>query len=142
MAYPTDLRAEWSEDHEAANPRLRHVDIASPDELDDLLDRLDKIARDGEPIVVELISSSGGRLGVGLGAEHSVLTFKGSDDPPYFQSAGRGSPPSNEEVGFYFQGHWSEFPQEALVPARDARRAAQEFMASRSRPEAVEWEEV
>lgn len=143
MASLTELRAEWSDDLASVAPRLEHRDVVDRDDLDRLLDELEERALAKQPFIVELVSSPTGlRLGIGLGAEGSVLTFKASDDPPYFVSVGHDSPPSDEDIGFYFQGHWSEFPNSALVAPKDARRAAHQLLLADERPGAVDWEEV
>lgn len=143
MASPTEVRAEWSLDHGSSDPRLEQAPVADADELERLLDRLAVEAAAAQPFIVEFVSSSGARLGVGLGAAAgSVLSFKESDDPPYYMSAGRPGSAGDGDVGFYFQGHWSEFPEDALVPIERAREAAHEFLSTGARPEAVAWEEV
>jgi len=143
VAFPTDARAEWSVDHESTAPGLEQAPVADADELERLLDRLVAEAAATQPFIVELVSSTGARLGVGLGAPAgSVLSFKESDDPPYYVSAGRPESASESDVGFYYQGHWSEFPEEALLPMELARAAAKQFLATGERPKAVDWEEV
>jgi hypothetical protein len=84
------MHAEWSVDHGSSDPRLEHLPVGDSDELERLLDRLSAEAEATYPFIVELTTSGGARLGVGLGARAgSVLSFKQSDDPPYYISAGR-----------------------------------------------------
>lgn len=143
MAFPTDARAEWSVDHGSSDPRLEQAPVPDADELERLLDRLSAEAAATQPFVVEFATSAGARLGVGLGASAgSVLSFNQSDDPPYYVSAGRPESADDNDVGFYYQGHWSEFPEEALVPVELSRKAVEQFLATGERPEAVDWEEV
>lgn len=143
MASPTELRAEWSTDHDATEPQLVQATVVDADELERLLDELSAEGVANQPLIAEFVTSTGARLGVGLGASSgTVLSYKESDDPPYYVSAGRAESSGADDVGFYFQGHWSEFPEEALVPMELAREAAQQFLATGTRPQSVHWEEV
>lgn len=144
MASPTKPRVEWSTDHDSPEPRLRQSEVAGPVDLERVLYDLGQEAAATQPFIAELVTSAGARLGIGLGTSKSVLSFKESDDPPYFLSAGQVdvSDDDDDDVGFYFQGHWSEFPQSALVPAERAREAARAFFETGERPDVVEWEEV
>lgn len=143
MGFPIEARAEWSADHESSAPQVLAQRVADAEDLEGLLDRLSSEAAGSEPFVLDLVASTGARLGVGLGASSgSVLSFKESDDPPYYMSSGETALTGERDVGFYYQGHWSEFPEEAVVPVELAWRAAQQFLASGERPDAVDWEEV
>lgn len=111
------------------------------DKLERLLDRLSAEAAATQPFIVEFATSAGARLGIGLGASAgSVLSFKQSDDPPYYMSAGRPESAGDNDVGFYYQGQWSEFPDEALVPVELARKAVEQFLATGERPEAQAYD--
>lgn len=57
-------------------------------------------------------------------------------------SASGAEPTGEDDVGFYYQGHWSEFSEEALVQIEAARVATEQFLATGERPDAVDWEEV
>lgn len=140
LGFPTDAtRIEWSLDVGSPDPQLQTAHVAERDAVDGILDGIADEAN--EPVIVELISPGGARLGVGQGAEGSVLSFNESPDPPYFVSAGGlGSP--NDEVVFYLHGRWSEFPASALVANEDAREAARRFIGTGRRPENVRWQEV
>jgi hypothetical protein len=118
--------------------------ITSRVELDDTLNQLTGRTEEGEPLIVELISPGGASLGIGLGRPESVLAFKSSSEPPYFQSVGDNSSQttSNDVVVFYYQGQWTEFPAGALVPNESAREAIRIFFETGERPENVKWEEV
>lgn len=142
VAFPTDLRIEWSVDHSSAEPRLRQSDVGNVRDLDQVLDQLSEAAVATQPLIAELVNSTGARLGIGLGTSGSVLSFKQSDDPPYFVSVGGSDALDDEDVGFYYQGHWSEFPSSAVVPVERAREAARLFLSTGRRPDAIEWEEV
>lgn len=143
MVFPTEAHAEWSVDHDSTDPRLVQASVTDADELERLLDHLSAQAAAAQPFIAEFVTSNGARLGVGLGASAgTVLSFKESDDPPYYVSAGRPEWAGEEDVGFYYQGRWSEFSEEALVPTGLGRLATEQFLATGERPEAVEWEEV
>lgn len=142
MAFPTKPRIEWSADHDSADPRLCHANVARPEDLERILDRLAEEAATTKPFIAELLTLEGGRLGIGLGKSESVLTFKESDDPPYFLSVGRPASDGDDDVGFYFQGRWSEFPASSLVPSELARDATRHFASTGERPDVVQWEEV
>ena len=132
-------RLEWSLDFGSSDPKLQATQVADRVALDRILDAIAEQA--SEPLIVELVSPNGARLGVGLGPRGGVLSFNDSSDPPYFVSAGNlGS--STDEVVFYHQGHWTEFPGSALVTIDDARDAARAFIATGKRPENVPWEEI
>jgi hypothetical protein len=75
VAFPTDLRIEWSVDHESTDPRLRQSAIVDPDDLERFLDELGEEAAATEPFIAELVKSAGARLGIGLGTPGSVLSF-------------------------------------------------------------------
>lgn len=142
MAFPTDLRIEWSVDHDSAEPRLCQSDVRNVRDLDRFLDQLSAAAAATQPFIAELVTSAGARLGIGLGISGTVLSFKQSDDPPYFVSVGDSDALGDEDVGFYFQGQWSEFPPSAVVPIERAREAARLFLLTGQRPDVIEWEEV
>lgn len=130
---------EWSLDFAVADPTLKAEDIHDVAALDGTLDRIGRAA--SQPLVVEMVSAGGARLGIGLGAPNSVLVFNGSPDPPYLISAGNlGS--RDEDVAFYLHGHWTEFAGDSLISHAAAREAAHRFLASGDRPDNVKWEEV
>lgn len=129
-------------DHASPEPQVLHSGVAGPEDLERLLDQLSSEAA-AQPFMAELVTAAGARLGIGLGSTSgSVLSFKECDDPPYFVSVGRSELVSDDDVGFYFQGRWSEFPSSALVPVGLAREAAHEFLSTGQRPDAVNWDEV
>jgi Immunity protein Imm1 len=129
----------WSIDFASPDPHVRTAEIRDARALDRTLNA---IACDAsEPLIVELISPDGSRMGLGLATSSGVLTFQESADPPYFMSAGDIGLP-DEDVGFYLHGHWTEFPGTALVANEDAREAARRFLATGDRPANVMWEEV
>jgi hypothetical protein len=132
-------RIVWSLDVSSPDPQLQTAEVTNGDDLDRTLDAIADQAT--EPVIIELISSTGERLGVGLGAAGSVLSFTGTSDPPYFISTGNLGP-QNDGVVFYLHGHWSEFPASALVTNQDAREAARRFVATGRRPDNVRWEDV
>jgi hypothetical protein len=140
VASPTEaMLIEWSVDFASPDPHVRTAEIRDANALDRTLDA---IVRDAsEPLIVELVSPDGSRLGIGLGPSSGVLTFQESADPPYFMSAGDIGLP-DEDVAFYLHGHWTEFPGTALVANEHAREAARRFLATGDRPDNVMWEEV
>lgn len=136
-------RLEWVADVRSPAPKLERTTVASLRELDEWLDRLSAMAEQQDPFVVELVNATYGALGMGLGHPTSALAFKFGDDPPYYESAGpraRLKLPGN--ACFYYQGQWSEFPPETLVPNETARAAMREFFATGKRPENIVWAEV
>lgn len=140
MAFPISVRLEWSFDHDSADPQIHGLGVEAIEHLEVMLDGLERAATE-RAIIVELVSSSGARLGLGIGRSDSVLSFKASDEPPYFVSFGKHSS-GVEDVGFYFQGRWTEFAGWSLVPLEQARQAARHFVATGQRPENVKWQEV
>jgi hypothetical protein len=125
-------RIEWEENGRA--------EVASVEELDRLLDDLAEQARK-RPFMVELISSAGDSLAIGLGREESILSWvQASGDPPYYAS--KGDPDSEGLVVFFYRGHWSEFPRSFAVTIAAARKGMRLFFETELRPTSVEWEEV
>ena len=122
----------------------QEVEVASIEDLDAQLDRIDAAARAaGEPIIVNLADGDdddGPVLGIGLGDERSVVTWTVSDDGDgNLVSHGGGA---GERAWFAFADEPSEFTAEELIPTDAAREAARVFLRGGERPSNLEWEEV
>ncbi|HVS04634.1 MAG TPA: Imm1 family immunity protein [Candidatus Dormibacteraeota bacterium] len=125
-------RIEWEENGRA--------EAASVEEVDRLLDDLAEQARE-RPFIVELMSSAGDSLAIGLGREESILSWvQASGDPPYYAS--KGDRDSQGLVVFFYGGRWSEFPRSFAVGIAAARKAMRLFFETGQRPTNVEWDEV
>lgn len=136
---------EWVAELESPAPAIERTPIASLSELDARLDQIAAQAEASEPLIAELVDlRRGGSLGIGLGRAGSVLAFKRSDLPPYYQSTGgtRASSSPNDFVVFYYQGQWTEFPARAVVSNESAREAMRIFFGTGERPENILWEDV
>jgi Immunity protein Imm1 len=120
----------WADDEKAP--------VRTVEELDARLDALDEQAREGEPLIAEIVRPDGAVLTIGLGRDSSVLNYSASLDPPYYTSHSDDSP-EDENVVFYYYGHWSEFLPEMAVPKDDAREAARLFFSDGERPNNVGW---
>ena len=113
---------EWSVDHASPVPQLREADVEDLDELERALEQMAETATNGPPLVVELVGPTGGRLGIGLGPLGSVLSFKASDDPPYFLSAGTTRSLSDEVVGSITMDIGPNSPVAHWWPTRKRKR--------------------
>jgi immunity protein Imm1 of predicted polymorphic toxin system len=88
--------------------------------------------------MAEIVRPEGMGLTIGLGRDHSVLTYIASDAGPYFTSHS-GDGPDEGTVVFFYGGHESEFGADAAVPVEEAREAARLFFADGARPGNVDW---
>jgi hypothetical protein len=121
----------WSQDET--------VTIASADELDNLLRRLQAEWRE-HPAMAELVHPDGAALSIGLGRDVAVLSLVLSPDPPYFVSAG--DPLAQGSLWFDYYGSPSEFPMHQAVDIDRALDAMRRFFLSGRQPDNLEWEEV
>lgn len=133
---------EWSVEYDSPDPKLRTAKVENLNALDRALDRAAEEGAKAQPLIVEFVSPSGARFGIGVGMALTVLSFKASDEPPYFISVGYPESCTDHDIGFYFQGRWTEFPASALVSTDCARNAARRFFATGHRPDNIRWEEV
>jgi len=123
----------WGEGEEAR--------ISSVAKLDELLDELSRQAESEKPFIVELVADNGATLSIGLGQPLSVANFvPASLDPPYMQSLGGDS--STDELVFYYQGDYSEFPPESAIPTQQARECLRQFLATGELPNNIAWQET
>jgi hypothetical protein len=116
------------------------AEVETATELDDLLDRLERDAREQEPFVVELSVAGRGSLGIGLGRAAAVLTFM-PDERDADQRVARAGARRNGSgpLAFRFRGDPAEFPPEAAIDARLARDAVRAFLLGGELPEALDW---
>jgi hypothetical protein len=116
------------------------AEIDDPGELDGLLDRIERLAREDEPCVVELSLARRGSLGVGLGGRAAILTFEPEDPDAPRLVADDGEPHEGDDwLPFRFRGHPAEFPPSSAVDGALARRAMREFLARGEVPAGVHW---
>jgi hypothetical protein len=116
----------------------REVPVRTVEELDAELDRLDRETPEDRPLMAEIVRPEGPSLTIGLGRDHSVVTYIASDAGPYFTSHSGDSSRAGT-VAFYYGGHESEFLADAAVPVEDAREAARLFFADGERPDNLDW---
>jgi hypothetical protein len=62
-----------------------------------------------------------------------------SDEPPYFASRGDAA---GEDVVFYRDGHYTDFPAWAVIQRDVAREACRRFLSGEPMPSNVTWVEV
>ena len=93
------------------------------------------------PVLVEVFDTSGHGplLTVAAGGQRSAAAYQETLDPPYYISAGGGAPAGES---FSYGGQESEFPPDSLIDKRVVRTILREFMATRTRPTAVTWQET
>ncbi|MFE0020493.1 Imm1 family immunity protein [Amycolatopsis sp. NPDC059021] len=124
----------WYEGHTDAP-----VIVATPAELDALLD--DVAALDGPQLVQLLQDGDMAKpdLSVGFDGDRGVLRYAGKAEE-FYSKGGTFPLPEYGEVMYYFATGEFEYPDDAEIPAADARKAAHEYLASGGeRPTCVEW---
>lgn len=126
------FKARWAEKPELV--------IGTVEELDRLLDQLQREHTSSPVLVTVELPSTGDSLSIGLGRAESVLNFvSGSGNPPYWSSFGEHE--ENEAVGFNFMGELSEIPLRHLIPLDLARQAVRDFVRTGKLSSNVKWEE-
>jgi Immunity protein Imm1 len=115
--------------------------ISSLSRLDTELDRITAEATAaGRPCMANLISPGSRILGMGIGAERSVLSWIDEEsDHPYLLS--KGNLDSLEPLQFYYGNQWSEFPPFSAIDVATAREAMGEFLLTDRLPANVKWTE-
>jgi hypothetical protein len=119
-----------------------HAVVASREELDRLLQRLDCERVDGVPLMVGL-EAPAGSLGVGLGNDrYSVLAYVPASEPDASYRSVGDELPDAEPLGFFTMlGAYSEFSPTSAIPRTLAWAAVDSFAESGGeRPEQVEWQ--
>lgn len=112
-------------------------------QLDDLLDRVDAVARRKcRPQDVQVTVEGAGTLGIVVGCEWSMLNHVPADrKPPYMVSIGRD--PSDDPLTFYVEGdHHTETLRRNTISRDEARTAIRHFVATGQLSSDVNWEEV
>ncbi len=105
-----------------------------------LLAAIDAEFRDIAPMVKFYEEERELEFGIGAGRPRTVLTFMASLDPPYFVSLGD---PNAGGVETFCYGHQpTEYPAWNLIPKDAGLLALEHFVATRTRPENVRWEEL
>jgi hypothetical protein len=105
----------------------------------ELLERLHDIAAHaGEtPPLVELFQPDGSSVAIGIGRDHSVVSYIRSFDEPDVVSQGTvdrdGSPV------FFFHGEWSEFAPGSAVSVDEAIEAMLRFYRTGERLDNIGW---
>jgi len=115
------------------------AELTSPEQVEDMLDRLTAKATD-RPMIAVVLSPSGKSLSLGLGRNLSVVEYQMTADPPYFASVG--NPSAHGLLTYEYSGEETEFEMRHAVPIEAARRAVAEFLKSDERPVSLNWEEV
>ncbi len=115
--------------------------VGGVQELDDLLDRLQREFAADLPHLVTVELEAGDSLAIGLGLPWSVLSFvAASREPPYYVSVGDGG--FGQDIGFVFGGELSEYPSRNVIPLSVARTALRQFCLTGSLPATVSWEDA
>jgi len=132
MADQAKARVTWGEGHEAL--------VDSVKELDTLPDRLQGEAA-AEPFMVDVTTSAGDSLSLGLGAAVTVLSWvAASGEPPYFSSLGDEA--ADGVLVFRYAGSSSEYPASSAISHEEGRQAVREFLLTGTRPANRAWTEV
>ena len=124
---------EWGEGPQSGQ-------VATVEELDALLDRVDAEVHADQRPVLALVGLGGTRyLTVGLGADHVGLTYNDSSDWQSWSSLGDLT--GDDEVGFWMGNQPTYVRRRELVPIAVARQAVRELYDTGERPRLVRWYE-
>ena len=127
-------RASWSDwnEHE-------EVAVVSSADAVDLAKKLHRLA--DPPMMLYLWQEGAERnLGIGLGREHTVMTYQDSNKPPYFISQGEDKA---EGAEWFCSGHEeTEFLARNLVPSDLIAPTLKAFMAIDTIPPTIKWERL
>ena len=124
---------EWGEGPQS-------IQVATVEELDALLDRVDAEARVGQRPVLALVGLGGTRyLTVGLGDDDVGLTYNDSSDWRSWSSLGDLT--GDDEVGFWMGNQPTYVRRRELVPIDLARQAVRELYDTGERSQLVRWYE-
>ncbi len=130
------LTASWDKGQSAV--------IETVAKLDELLDRIDREARDsGLPQNVQLTDGgAAGTLGLVVGTGRSMLNHTPADGrPPYLASIGEEQ--DDRPFTFYVAGdHHSESHWRHTIPIATAREAARVFLNDARLDTRVRWDEI
>jgi hypothetical protein len=118
----------------------RHADVASCEQVDQLLDRLEaEFAGDKAILVLIEETSTGDTLKVGVGRERTVLDYvPGSLEPPYYVSVG--NPGEAGTLTFRYDGEVTEIPAKNGISRALGREAVRHFCRTGRLSESVHWE--
>lgn len=141
---------EWPGNASAAAVVMNREPVRSTDELDGLIDQLERIADQAAPFIAELVAPNGASLGIGLGRPETVLAFKASPTgPPYYLSRNSeciGSKDTGQvdaSISYSYQGEFTEFSRESCLAPADGRAALREFFVKQGAlPTVIEWDEI
>jgi hypothetical protein len=133
------LEAWWNEDSDA------RTIVETPAELETVLDAV--AALDGPALVQFYDADEPKRVefAVGLSGDRGVLRYAGLDDMGGSTSRATKQRFSTPEGGvmYYCMSVYTEFPDDAEIPATDVREAAHEFLRiGGTRPTGVAWQDA
>ena len=117
--------------------------VQAVEELDALLDKLDKeFAAEGKQVLV-LVGREGGTavLGIGMGGSAAMLWWYDEERGEDLLSRGDLTSESEPFVKFGYLGDLSGYPRWSLIPVAVARDAVRMFAATGELPGNVTWTE-
>lgn len=129
------VQAQWGS--YAGTPQSR--DVTGADEAVALCREIETETGSGR-LLVGFTEPNGHYLGIGLGADRSVLVYWDSLDPPYYQTSG--DPDADGGLDFSLDGHHTEMAASALIDRAHAFAALAEFMQTGDQPTGVTWVET
>ncbi len=113
------------------NKEVRTVETV--EELDEVLDRWDALARHDEPALVFLdVGDTNNHYYIGLGQDEVPVACG------YRHAVGK-RPNSDECEEWAFANTWQEVGPDELVPAADAREATRRWARTGERPDNLRW---
>jgi hypothetical protein len=117
------------------------ISVTTAEELDAILQPLHTDVSRADALVVAITSPAGDDLTLGIGRDTTVVGWTSADgDPPHFVS--RGSTEEGDDLVFFYDGHWTDFPASRGIPVEDAFEAARLFVRTGERPTNIRWDEV
>lgn len=123
------------------------VEVHSLDELSRCVGDIEKEAKMAKkPVLLELVAvenrgaplANGSALAIGLGRDHSVLSFSGSNNNVNFIA--KDSIASSSTTWFLYGGSQSEFCSENIIPIEKAKAAFEYFFQSGKLLRDISWD--
>ncbi|MCP2260675.1 Immunity protein Imm1 [Streptoalloteichus tenebrarius] len=119
------------------------VVVATAEDVDALIDRVRSESPREAPILMDVHLSGDPYtqgLDVGVSDGRGVVRYAGRDWPRGVVSVNEQSS-GDEEVAYFYMGHWRGFPANAEIPLELVRAAVKEFMESGgARPTCIRWQ--
>jgi immunity protein Imm1 of predicted polymorphic toxin system len=121
----------------------KEVHVATVQELDELLDRVQEQARsEGRPLLVDINVTDDRLLCLGMTVDGELSMVSYDDMESGVALLSRGTSDSGGQVEFFSGNQYSYFPARALISSQTAREAAREFLRTGRPSTAVDWHQT